>query len=50
MAKLKQRRITLWILFFLSACLLVILRNSHWLKQRKYPLVYEEQIQEYVST
>lgn len=49
MAKAKRKKKILWALFLLSAfCLLVfILGNGHWLKRKKYPLVYEEHIREY---
>ena len=49
MVKPKQRKIALLVLFFISVlCILfVIINNSHWMKRRKYPLEYTDQIRKY---
>lgn len=51
MVKPVRRKLTLWLLFFLSAfCLFAfILGNSHWLKRKRYPLVYEDKIRKYAA-
>ncbi len=51
MTKPKPKKIILWVLFFLLTIYLLvfIINNSHWLKRKKYPLLYEEIIRKYAS-